>query len=127
MRSKKLSLNIPHKLLEAYEKHAREMGYECASQMLIWSPVYSLMLRRAHLITAPLSHLPRDAQDVFVDELVDNLDKPPAESASYMERLLAEVIKKFGLPVPPGVVAAMLADAVKSVPPKSSEPQTGPQ
>lgn len=113
MRSKTVTLKIPWRLWEAYEKHAREAGYEGASAMLIWAPFYSLMVGKPHIITAPIASLRPDAQDEIIETIVGRYERGEFTHRSLLENELADVVAKFKLPVAPEVVGTLVSAGVR--------------
>lgn len=113
MRSKKVTLSIPYPLWEALEKHALDMGYNDVRELLVFSPVYSLLVCRPHAVTAPLAQCPPDLQDEILDEVIGAWKQGEVRKGSYLEALLEEVTKRAGVALPVEVIRAIMADAVR--------------
>lgn len=113
MRSKTVSLKIPWRLWEAYEKLAPKCDYLDAAQLLIWNPFYALMVNAKHSLTAPISKLNPEAQDAVIERVVSAWEKGEFAHGSFLERTLADIVKDFDLPVKPEVIETLVSDAVR--------------
>jgi len=114
MRSKKVTLSIPHRLWDALERHAKEVGYTSARELLTWSPLYSLLIQRPHSITAPIAGAPPDLQDELVEQIVSAYERGDIKKHSYFEQILADIAQRLAITTPPDIVHAVVADTVRS-------------
>jgi hypothetical protein len=116
MRSKKVTLYFPWRYWEALEKHAPEMGYENATQLVTWMPLYSLTVGRPHYATAPIAKAAGSVQDMIIEEIVAAFERGEFKHRSYFEKTIKRVLDKFNLPVPPELMDTLVADAMKPPP-----------
>lgn len=116
MRSKKVTLTIPNRLWDAYEKHALEVGYTNAKQMLVWDPLYSLMVGRPHLITGPLSQCPMQIQDEIIEDIVSSYERGEFTKGTFLGALLDDVVTRLGVTATPETLRAVIADAIRNRP-----------
>jgi hypothetical protein len=121
MRSKKVTLSVPWPLWEALEKHAPKAGYSDPKQLMIWCAFYSCLVGKYHHITAPIAQAPPEVQDAFLDDAIAAIESGDAERGCYLEHVLADVVKRFNLPVGEEVIKAVLADAVRKRPKRRTE------
>lgn len=125
MRSKKVTLSIPWPLWEAYEKHAPEVGYQNASQMLVWSSLYSLTVGKPHHATAPIASAPPAVQDLIIKEVVGAYLRGEVVHGSYFERMISNVVARFKLPVDPAVLTSLVREAITTPSPSTpTDPQS---
>lgn len=114
MRSKKVTLAIPHRLWDAFEKHAVQVGYTDARQLLVWSAFYSLLVQKPHVVTGPIAQMPLEVQDLFIDEVVGAFERGEFKRGSFFEHILAEVVQRCGVNLPQEVVRTVVADTVRN-------------
>lgn len=114
MRSKKVTLAIPHRLWDALEKHAPEVGYTDARQLLTWSAFYSLLVQKPHVITAPIAQSPIEVQDDIIEQVVSAYERGETRRGSFFEALLADVAARLGITAPAEVVKAVVSDTVRN-------------
>lgn len=120
MRSKKVTLSIPHRLWELLEKHAREVGYADARKLLTWSPIHSLLVRKPHAITAPIAEAPPELQDEIVEQIAEAYERGETRKGSYFEAVLEDIVQRLGVSAPVEVVRAVVAETVRHRPRKKS-------
>ncbi len=113
MRSKPVTVKIPHKLVDVFEQHAKDLGYESLPQFLIWTGVYSIMVGKAHRITVPIAQSAPAIQDRVIDDLVDRFEAGESFREAYLETLLSEVLQKLGYAGKEDIVEAVIADTIK--------------
>lgn len=118
MRSKKITLQIPWRLYEVYEKHAPEVGYSNVNQLLAFSPIHSLLVRRFHHITAAIAQADADMQDRVIERIIDDYENGHIRAGSLLDHLLEDVINQFNIPVKRSdVLAYLMAHGVRKRPP----------
>lgn len=125
MRSKKVTLSIPWRLWETYEKYAPAAGYADARRLLVWSPLYGISNNNPHHVTAPISKAPADVQDTYVNDLADRFDRGEFAHSSYLEHVIADVMTKLGVKESPETVLALVREALAHRPKGSRGPETG--
>lgn len=113
MRSRTVSLKVPHSLWDAYEEFARVAGYDSAQQMLIWNPLYGMMSGGKHIITAEVARWNPEAQDAFVERVVEAWKRGETSHGQFLARAIEDVVKQFKLPVSPEVVGTLVSAAVR--------------
>ncbi len=113
MRSKPVTVKTPWKLLEVFEVHAKQLGYESVPQFLIWTGVYSIMVGKPHRITVPIAQSSEAMQDQVIDDICERFNAGETFKESYLENLLADVLEKLGYAGKEDVVEAIIADHIK--------------
>jgi len=116
MRSKKVTVSVPWRLWEAYEKHSRVVGYRDAKQLIVWSPLYSLSNNNPHHVTVPIAKAPPEVQDEYVNDVVDKYDRGEFSHSSYLEHVIEDAMKKLGVSQPKDVVLAVIRDCLSNRP-----------
>jgi len=125
MRSKPVTVKVPWKLLEVFEEHAKQLGYESVPQFLIWTGVYSIMVGKPHRITVPIAQSSPAIQDQVIDDICERFKAGETFREAYLENLLVEVLKKLGYAGKEDVVEAVIADHIKRrTHGKSAEPSS---
>ena len=113
MRSKTVSLKIPHRLYDAYVKLAVRCGYPSVSALLVLNPLYALMVNAEHSITAPLANLTPEAQDEIIERVVSAWERDEFTHGSFFEKTLAEVAAKLKLDVSPEIFGVLVSDTMR--------------
>lgn len=120
MRSKKVTVSIPHRHWDALEKLAPELGYDGARELITWAPLYFfLCAHKKHTFTAGLSGLPPDVQDEIIERVVSAYERGETGKGSYLEAVLTDVAQRLGITVPLEVIQAVVADTVRNRPRKA--------
>jgi hypothetical protein len=113
MRSKPTTIKIPWKLVEVFEKHAQELGYESIPQFMLWTAIYSIMVRSPHRVTAPLAQSTPAIQDAVIDDIVERYERGESSGGAYFENLISEVLVQLGYGGKEDVVEALIAARLK--------------
>ena len=115
MRSKKVTLSIPHRYWEGLEKLAPLVGYQDARALLTWSPLYAFTVPdKPHTVTAAIAEAPAEVQDEFIEKIVGAFERGEIRHGSFFEALLADVAQRLGITAPLDVVRAVVSDTVRN-------------
>jgi len=113
-----MTVQVPWPLVPLLEEHAKRMGYTSAGQLMLWSAFYSLLVQKPHVVTAPIAQAPAEVQDIFIDDVVAAYERGELQRGSYLEHVLEDLLKRLGVDLLPGVLQAVVADAVRNRPKK---------
>lgn len=111
-----MTLSVPWRLWETYEKHSRQVGYTDAKKMLVWCPLYALSNNNPHHVTAPISKAPPEVQDAWVEDMADKYDRAEFSHSSYLEHVIADVVQKLGVKESPETVLALVRECFMNRP-----------
>ena len=114
MRSRNVSLKIPHRLYDAYEKLAKQCGYENVSQLLVFNPLYALMVNAQHSLTADIAKLSPEAQDAAIEQIVKDFENGSYSHGSYFERTMREAVERLQLPISADVLETLVAELARN-------------
>lgn len=119
MRSKKVTVPVPWPLVEPLEEFAKLTGYKGLPELFLWTGVYALIVAKPHPVTVPIAQASPGVQDIFIDDIVKLHQEGKLHRGSYLEHVLEDLLKRLGVDLLPGVLQAVVADAVRNRPKKT--------
>jgi hypothetical protein len=113
MRSKKVTISVPHKLYELAEKFAKHAGYAKTNDLFIWSAFYAIAMGSRHIVTAPIAGASPNIQDMYIEELRNAVERGE-NTKSFFAELFSKVVEEFKIDAPVDVVRAMVSEVART-------------
>lgn len=109
MRSRTRSVKLPHDLIDACERRARDLGYPSLNAYVIALMRYDLMVRGPHHVTLPIARMPLAEQDNIDARLLELEKQGKGERGVFFEHLIRRMQGETADPNAAGEAVANIA------------------